>query len=304
MVTLAQTELVFSPEVEAALKENRPVVALESTVITHGLPQPQNIIVARQIEAAVRQHGAVPATIAIIKGRVKVGLTDAELDYLAEVKNARKCSVRDLPLVLVEQGDGATTVAATMVIAHRAGIPIFATGGIGGVHRGGGLDISTDLMELGRTPITVVCAGLKAFLDLPASLEVLETNAVPVLGYQTDEFPAFYSRQSGLPVDLRVDTPLAAAAVIRARDALRLANAILLAAPLSPAEEWPAEQAGAVIDQAVALAEIENIKGKEITPFVLSKMAELSGGRSIQVNTALLENNAQIAAQVAAALKA
>lgn len=304
MVTLAQTELVFSPEVEAALKENRPVVALESTVITHGLPQPQNIIVARQIEAAVRQHGAVPATIAIIKGRVKVGLTDAELDYLAEVKNARKCSVRDLPLVLVEQGDGATTVAATMVIAHRAGIPIFATGGIGGVHRGGGLDISTDLMELGRTPITVVCAGLKAFLDLPASLEVLETNAVPVLGYQTDEFPAFYSRQSGLPVDLRVDTPLAAAAVIRARDALRLANAILLAAPLSPAEEWPAEQANAVIDQAVALAENENIKGKEITPFVLSKMAELSGGRSIEVNTALLENNAQIAAQVAAALKA
>lgn len=304
MVTLAQTELVFSPEVEAALKENRPVVALESTVITHGLPQPQNIAVARQIEAAVRQHGAVPATIAIIKGRVKVGLTDAELDYLAEVKNARKCSVRDLPLVLVEQGDGATTVAATMVIAHRAGIPVFATGGIGGVHRGGRLDISTDLMELGRTPITVVCAGLKAFLDLPASLEVLETNAVPVLGYQTDEFPAFYSRQSGLPVDLRVDTPAAAAAVIRARDALRLANAILLAAPLSPAEEWPAEQANAMIDQAIALAENENIKGKEITPFVLSKMTELSGGRSIEVNTALLENNAQIAAQVAAALKA
>ena len=304
MVTLAQTELVFNPEVETALRENKPVVALESTVITHGLPQPQNIIVARQIEAAVRRHGAVPATIAIIKGRVKVGLTEAELDYLAGVKDARKCSVRDLPLILVNQGDGATTVAATMVIAHRAGIPIFATGGIGGVHRGGGLDISTDLMELGRTPITVVCAGLKAFLDLPASLEVLETNAVPVLGYQTDEFPAFYSRQSGLPVDLRVDTPLAAAAVIRARDALRLANAILLAAPLSPAEEWPAEQAGAVIDQAVALAEIENIKGKEITPFVLSKMAELSGGRSIQVNTALLENNAQIAAQVAAALKA
>lgn len=302
MITLTETELVFSPEVEAAIRENKPVVALESTVITHGLPQPQNIRVARQIEAAVRQNGAVPATIAIIKGRVKVGLTDAELDYLAEVKDARKCSVRDLPLVLVKQGDGATTVAATMVIAHRAGIPIFATGGIGGVHRGGRLDISADLMELGRTPITVVCAGLKAFLDLPASLEVLETNAVPVLGYQTDEFPAFYSRRSGLPVDLRVDTPAAAAAVIRARDAFRLANAILLAAPLSPDEEWPADQANAVIEQAIAQAEMENVKGKEITPFVLSKMAELSGGRSIQANTALLENNAAIAAKITTAL--
>lgn len=296
------TDITLHHEVEAALQAKKPVVALESTVITHGMPHPQNIVVARKIEHSVRENGAVPATIAILKGQIKVGLTDEELNDLANNHAARKCSVRDLPLVIAGRQDGSTTVAATMAIAHRAGIRIFATGGIGGVHRGGYLDVSADLMELGRTPITVVCAGMKAFLDLPSSLEYLETQAVPVLGYQTDEFPAFYSRQSGLPVDFRVDSPREVANIISIRDRLQLSNAILLAVPLSQAEEWPHVEAEAVIQQAIAQSELAQVKGKDITPFILAKIAEFSNGDSIQANVALLENNAAVAAQVAAAL--
>ena len=291
----------ISAEVQAALKESKPVVALESTLITHGFLSPKNLSVAKEIEDAVRQEGAVPATIAILNGQITVGLSEAELAHLA-ASDARKCSVRDLPLVVAQKGNGGTTVAATMVIAKQAGIPVFATGGIGGVHRGSNFDISADLMELGRTPITVVCAGMKAFLDLPAGLEVLETNAVPVLGYQTDAFPAFYSRESGLPVDLRVDTPRQVANIIRARDALQLKNAILLTVPVPKAKEWPAGQAQPFIEQALAQAETQGLPGKEITPFILAKIAELSGGQSMEANIALLLNNARVAAQVAKAL--
>jgi len=288
--------------VEAALRENRPLVALESTLITHGFPHPQNLEVARALEGVVRETGAVPATIAVLKGELTVGLRDDQLAYLANSAQARKCSVRDLPLVTARGEDGSTTVAATMVIAHRAGIRIFATGGIGGVHRGHNLDVSADLMELGRTPITVVCAGMKAFLDLPASLEYLETQAVPVLGYQTDEFPAFYSRSSGLPVDVRVNSADEAARIIRSRDALALPNAIVLAVPIPPADEWPAGEAEAAIRRALAEAEMRRISGKDITPFLLARIAELSAGRSVQANIALLKHNARVAAQVAAAL--
>ncbi len=291
----------ISSEVQTALKENKPVVALESTLITHGFPSPKNLSVAKEIEDAVRQEGAVPATIAILNGKITIGLSEAELAHLA-ASDARKCSVRDLPLVVAQKGNGGTTVAATMVIAKQAGIPVFATGGIGGVHRGSNFDISADLMELGRTPITVVCAGMKAFLDLPAGLEVLETNAVPVLGYQTDAFPAFYSRESGLPVDLRVDTPRQVANIIRARDALQLKNTILLTVPVPKAKEWPAGQAQPFIEQALAQAEAQGLPGKEITPFILAKIAELSGGQSMEANIALLLNNARVAAQVAKVL--
>ncbi len=293
--------MILHPEVETALKENKPIVALESTLITHGFPGPKNLLVAKEIEDAVRQEGAVPATIAILNGQITVGLSREELAHLA-ASDARKCSVRDLPLVVAQKGNGGTTVAATMVIARQTGIPVFATGGIGGVHSGSNFDISADLMELGRTPITVVCAGMKAFLDLPAGLEVLETNAVPVLGYQTNEFPAFYSRQSGLPVDLRVDTPQQAANIIRARDALQLANAILLGVPVPKAKEWPADLARPFIEQALAEAAAKGLPGKEITPFILAKITELSGGQSMEANIALLLNNARIAAQVAKAL--
>jgi len=288
--------------VETALRENRPLVALESTLITHGFPHPQNLEVARALESVVREAGAVPATIAVLKGQPTVGLRDDQLAYLANSVRARKCSVRDLPLVTARGEDGSTTVAATMVIAHRAGIRIFATGGIGGVHRGHNLDVSADLMELGRTPITVVCAGMKAFLDLPASLEYLETQAVPVLGYQSDEFPAFYSRTSGLPVDVRVDSAEEAARIIRSRDALGLPNAIVLAAPIPPADEWPAGEAEGVIRRALAEAEARHISGKDITPFLLARIAELSDGRSMRANIALLKHNARVAAQVAVAL--
>ncbi|RME51445.1 MAG: pseudouridine-5'-phosphate glycosidase [Caldilineae bacterium] len=254
------------------------------------------------MEEMVRREGAVPATIAVLKGQLTVGLRDDQLAYLANSAQARKCSVRDLPLVTARGEDGSTTVAATMVIAHRAGIRIFATGGIGGVHRGHSLDISADLMELGRTPITVVCAGMKAFLDLPASLEYLETQAVPVLGYQTDEFPAFYSRTSGLPVDMRVNSAREAAQIIHSRDALGLPNAVLLAVPIPPADEWPAREAESIIRRALAEAEARHISGKDITPFLLARIAELSDGRSMRANIALLEHNARVAAQVAAAL--
>jgi pseudouridine-5'-phosphate glycosidase len=292
----------FHPKVEAALKAGKPIVALESTLITHGFPQPQNLTVAQAMEEAVRENGAVPATIAILQGRITVGLSAEQLTYLAGIHTARKCSGRDLPLVIAQQGNGATTVAATMLIAHRAGIQVFATGGVGGVHRRANFDISSDLRELGRTPITVVCAGMKAFLDLPASLEYLETQSVAVLGYQVDEFPAFYSRKSGLSVDLRVNTPAEAAEIIRVRNALQLSSAVLLSVPVPQADEWPAELAQKAIEQALVEAEAKNIKGKDITPFMLTKIATLSAGQSIQANIALLINNAEVAAQVAVAL--
>lgn len=295
-------QLSFHPEVHAALKAGQPVVALESTLITHGFPQPENIEIARDIEAAVRSQGAIPATIAIFRGQITVGITDDQLMALAEAKAPRKCSRRDLPLALARQEIGATTVAATMIVAHRAGIRVFGTGGIGGVHRGHPFDVSADLTELGRTPVTVVCAGAKAILDLPLTLEVLETQGVPVLGYGTDELPAFYSRQSGLPVDQRVETPAEVAAIIKARDWLGLQTGLLVTVPVPRAEEWPQAAAQRAIDQAVADADAQGVMGKELTPYLLARISELSGGVSKQANKTLLLNNARVAAQIAVAL--
>jgi pseudouridine-5'-phosphate glycosidase len=296
-------KLNIHPEVKAALDEGRAVVALESTVITHGLPAPENIEVARSIEAAVREQGAVPATIAILQGEIRVGLTPDQLAYLATAKDVRKCSRRDLPIVVARREDGATTVAGTMIVAHWAGIRLFATGGIGGVHRGQPFDESADLLELGRTPVAVVCAGAKAILDLPLTLEVLETQGVPVIGYQTVEFPAFYSRQSGLYVDLRVETPQEIAEIIQARDQLGLNGGTLIVLPVPIEDEWPAAEAQVIIEQALRDAEAERIIGKAVTPYLLQRVSDLSGARSKKANIALILNNARLAAQIGLALR-
>ncbi len=294
--------LKIHPEVKAALENEDAVVALESTLITHGFPSPDNIEIAEAIEQTVRQAGAVPATIAILQGEITVGLSPHQLRTLAVAQNVRKCSRRDLPLAVARREDGATTVAGTMLIAHWAGIQLFGTGGIGGVHRGHPFDESADLIELGQTPVTVVCAGAKAILDLSSTLEVLETRGVPVIGYQTDELPAFYSRRSGLPVDVRVDTPPEVAESIRARPELGLKGGALVTVPVPVEAEWPAEAAQVVINQALAEAEQAGITGKAVTPYLLQKINELSGARSKQANMALLLNNARIAAQIAQAL--
>ncbi len=298
------TPLVVHPEVQTALAEKRSVVALESTLITHGLPYPANLETALAMERAIRDNGATPATIAILDGQIRVGLERADIERLIELgpKRVRKCSRRDLPLVVGLKTHGATTVAGTMIVAHMAGIAVFATGGIGGVHRGHPQDISADLIELGRTPITVVCAGAKSILDLPLTLEVLETQGVPVIGYGTAELPAFYSRSSGLPVDIRIDTPQQAAAIIHARLALGLSQGMLITVPVPAEHELPAEEAERVIAEATRLADEQGITGKDITPYVLGKVLELTGGRSREANIALLINNAAIAAQIAVAL--
>lgn len=297
-------ELHFHPEVKAALDRGRAVVALESTVITHGLPAPENIQVARAIEAAVRKQRAVPATIAILRGEITVGLTPEQLAYLGSAKHVHKCSRRDFPVVVARGEDGATTVAGTMMVAHWAGIRVFATGGIGGVHRGHPFDESTDLLELGRTPVAVVCAGAKAILDLPLTLEVLETQGVPVIGYQTNEFPAFYSRSSGLPLELRVETASEIAAILKAHDQMGLTMGTLITNPVPAADEWPAVEAQSVIEQALHDAEADRISGKAVTPYLLQRVSDLSGERSKKANIALLLNNARLAAQIALALTA
>jgi pseudouridine-5'-phosphate glycosidase len=278
------------------------VVALESTLITHGLPRPKNLEVARAMEAVIREGGGVPATIAILGGQITVGLTYEQLDYLAGAENVRKCSRRDLPIAVGHGEDGATTVSGTMMAAHMAGIRVFATGGIGGVHQGHPFDVSADLLELGRTPVTVVCAGAKAILDLPLTLEVLETQGVPVIGYGSDEFPAFYSRSSGLPVDVRCDTPGEVAAIVRARDALELPGGSLVAVPIPLEDELPASEAEQAIQRALAEAEAQGIAGKAVTPFLLARVAELTGEASLRANVALLLNNARVASAIAVAL--
>jgi pseudouridine-5'-phosphate glycosidase len=292
----------INPEVKSALEQNRPVVALESTLITHGLPAPENIEVAQRIEAEVRQNGAVPATIAVLKGRITVGLTSAQLAALGQTQGVRKCSRRDLAIVAANGEDGATTVAGTMIVAHWAGISVFATGGIGGVHRGYPFDESADLMELARTPVAVVCAGAKAILDLPLTFEVLETRGVPVIGYQTDEIPAFYSRHSGLSVDVHAETVEQVAAIIRAARQMGLMSGQLITVPVPEEAEWPAEKAQVVINQAIADAQQNGIAGKAVTPYLLGRVSQLSKGRSKQANIALLLNNARVAAHIAGAL--
>ncbi|HET7537746.1 MAG TPA: pseudouridine-5'-phosphate glycosidase [Candidatus Didemnitutus sp.] len=296
--------LHFSAEVDAALDAGQPVVALESTLITHGLPWPDNAQTALAMEAAVRDGGAVPATIAVLGGKITVGLTREQLENLAQrpYASARKCSRRDLPIAVGRGEDAATTVAETMIVAHAAGIKVFATGGIGGVHRGAPFDVSADLLELGRTPVAVVCAGAKSILDLPLTLEVLETQGVPIIGLGTDTLPSFYSRSSGLPIDVRVETPREAAAIIAAAHRLAAQHGVLVTVPVPAGDEFPAEQAEAAIKQATAEAEAQGIHGKLVTPFLLKRVAELSGGASRRANTSLLVNNARVAAQIAVEL--
>ena len=284
--------------------ETRALVALESTVISHGLPYPHNLALAAEMEALVRQQGAEPRTVAILGGELRAGLTDAELHLLATSTHVRKVSRRDLPIVVARREHGATTVATTMWIAAQFGIQVFATGGIGGVHRGDGTDVSADLQELAQTPVIVVCAGAKAILNLPATLEYLETFGVTVVGYGTDNFPAFYSRASALPVDVRCNTPQEVAALWLAKQRLGLPGGLLVANPVPVAEEIPAGEIEPAILQAVGEAEAQGLRSAEVTPFLLTRIAELTGERSLRTNLALLRNNAVVGAQIAVALAA
>ncbi|AWN43761.1 pseudouridine-5'-phosphate glycosidase [Methylobacterium durans] len=295
----------LASDVQAALASRVPVVALESTIITHGMPYPQNVETARDVEAVVQQNGAVPATIAVIDGRIRVGLPDDVLDWLGTATDILKLSRADLPYAVAARRHGSTTVAATMICAHLAGIRVFATGGIGGVHRGveATLDISADLDELARTPVAVVCAGAKAILDLPRTLEYLETRGVPVVSYGTDRFPAFWSRDSGLPSPLRLDTPEAIAELLRTKEELGLGGGVLVANPVPPADEIPAAEIAGLIETALAQAAAAGVTSKAVTPFLLSRILALTGGRSLATNIALVRNNAALAARLAVTLQ-
>ena len=297
--------LQVSPSVRQALDANQAVVALESTLITHGLPYPINVETALAMEAAVREAGAVPATMALMQGEITVGITQEQIEALAQAPpgSVRKCSRRDLPIAIALKQDGATTVASTMIIAEMVGIKVFATGGIGGVHRGQPHDVSADLLEFGRTPVVVVSSGAKSILDLPLTLEVLETQGVPILGYGADHLPAFYSARTDLPVDQRVDRPAEAAAIIRAADALGARHGILIAVPVPAEHELSAAAAEEAIANATQEAEAAGIGGKDITPFVLGRVAELTQGASRRANIALLVNNARVAGEIAVALR-
>jgi pseudouridylate synthase len=296
--------LYIAPEVADALQNKHPVVALESTLITHGLPYPSNVETATRMEAAVRAQGAIPATVAVLKGKLTVGIGGSEIERLGALPTGsiRKCSRRDLAIAAGLQEDAATTVAGTMIAAHMAGISVFATGGIGGVHRGAPYDVSADLIELGRTPVAVVCGGAKSILDLPLTLEVLETQGVPVIGYQTTTLPAFYTRSSGLPVDADVDTPEAAARIIKAAQDLGMEHGIIFGVPVPQQDELSAAVAEAAIQQATAEAAQQGIHGKAVTPFVLGRVLELTGGESKRANVSLLVNNAAVGGAIASAL--
>lgn len=294
--------LELSPEVNSALAEGRAVVALESTVIAHGLPRPQNLKTAIALEEIVRACGAIPATIAILKGRLCVGLSADQLKHIATSDKVHKISRRDLPIAVANRWDGATTVATTIWIAHQAGLMVFATGGIGGVHRGDLPDISADLPELASTPMVVVCSGGKIVLDLPATREWLETYGVTVIGYGCDEMPAFYTRWSGLPVDARADSTEEAAEFARARNKLGMKGALLVTVPVPAEAEVPASALQEALEKALTEAQHKKIGGRELTPFLLARMAEQSGGATRKANIALLENNARVAAEIALAL--
>ncbi len=296
--------LSFSPDVAQARAAGAPLVALESTIITHGMPYPQNVETAARVEAEVRAHGAVPATIAVMAGRIHVGLTADELQALGQAQDVMKLSRADLAVCLANGRTGATTVAATMICAQRAGIGVFATGGIGGVHRGAetSFDISADLAELGETAVTVVAAGAKAILDLPKTLEVLETRGVPVIAYGQDEFPAFWSRSSGLKAPLRMDSAAEIAAAHRLRALLGLPGGQLVANPIPPEAEIPRAEITPFIEAALAEAEAQGVAAKAVTPFLLQRLFEMTAGRSLQANIALVLNNARLAAAIARAL--
>ena len=294
--------LDLSDEVAEALANNKPVVALESTIISHGMPYPQNVETALKVEAIVREHGAVPATVAIIGGRLRAGLSEDEIDYLGRKgREVIKVSRRDMPVVVARGLDGATTVASTMIVAALAGIDVFATGGIGGVHRGAEttMDISADLEELGMTPVMVVCAGAKSILDLGLTLEYLETKGVPVLGYGTDELPAFYTRRSGFGVDYRVDSPAELAAIKLAQAGLGFPGGSLVANPIPEAYSMDKQRIDAVIAQALAEADEQGIHGKETTPFLLARIAEITGNDSLDSNIQLVFNNVALGAEIA-----
>ena len=292
----------IKPEVEKALEEGTPVVALESTIISHGMPYPKNVETALAVEDVIRKNGAVPATIAIIGGRIKIGLTADEIEYMAKADNVLKVSRRDFPLVISQKLDGATTVAGTMIAANMAGIKVFVTGGIGGVHRGAGesFDISADLEELKMTDVAVVCAGVKSILDIGATLEYLETAGVPVITYGTDVFPAFYSRESGFASECRIDDTAKIADLIRTKDQLGLRGGILIACPVPAEDEIPFDKMDVVIKQALEECEEKGIKGKRITPFLLSRVKDLTEGSSLEANIKLVLNNADIGAKIAA----
>lgn len=288
-------------EVAAALSSGAPVVALESTIVSHGMPYPENLETALAVERAVREGGAVPATIAVIGGRVKAGLTEDEFERIGRASDVLKLSRADLPHAIAARRDGATTVAATMLLANLAGLRVFATGGIGGVHRGAErtLDVSSDLYELARTPVTVVCAGAKALLDLPATLEVLETLGVPVLVYRGDEFPAFWSRESGLPSPLRYDSARDIAGFVQTQRSLGLSSGALIANPIDAADEIPRAEMEPFIAAAAAEAREAGIRGKAVTPWLLERIGRLTSGRSLAANVALIKSNARLAAEIA-----
>lgn len=289
----------LSTEITRALNLGTPVVALESTVITHGLPQPQNLNLARDMEKQVRENGATPATVALLDGKIRIGLSDEELVRLSESESTLKVSHRDFATAIVKKANGGTTVAGTMFAGHLAGIKVFATGGIGGVHKESAFDISTDLQALAETPMIVVCAGAKAILDLPATLEYMETMGVPVVGYQTDEFPAFYSRESGLRVSVRLDTPNDIAEFAKAHWGLGMRSAILVTNPIPEAEAIPKSEMEPIIAKASVEAMEKEIHGQALTPFLLGRISELTSGKSLKANLALLLNNARLAAEIA-----
>ena len=291
----------FKEEVRKALKDGRPVVALESTLISHGFPYPENLKVAGEMEEIIRGCGVMPATIAIIKGKMKVGLTRSEMEFMATSEDILKASKRDLAVIIAKGLNGATTVAATMIVAERAGIKVFATGGIGGVHRGAEktFDISADLQELARTPVAVVCSGAKSILDLPLTKEYLETMGVPVIGFGSKELPAFYCRESGLKVDYVVNNEVEAAKIIRAMQDLGLGGGIIIANPIPEEYALSMEYMNEMIEEAIESAEKEGIKGKKLTPYLLNKIKELTGGKSLKANIELVKNNARVAAIIA-----
>ena len=302
MEKLLNPNYVFNKKVAQALHFGAPVVALESTVITHGLPRPGNLDLARELESIVVEESCVPATIALLDGKIHIGLTDDELTSLSELEKVRKISRRDIGLAAARKENGGTTVAGTLFIAHHAGISVFATGGIGGVHRNAPFDISADLPELSRTPMVVVCAGAKAILDLPATVEYLETSGVPIVGYQTEEFPAFYSKESGLPVTVSVQSVEEIADIARMQWQLGIKSAVLVVVPPPAESALPYDHVQSVVEQALEELSQRHITGPAVTPFLLQKVAELSEGSSLASNLALLKNNARVAAQIARVL--
>ncbi|REJ17246.1 MAG: pseudouridine-5-phosphate glycosidase [Caldibacillus debilis] len=296
--------LHFSEEVREAKEKGRPIVALESTIISHGMPYPQNLQTALELERIIRENGAVPATIAVIDGKIRIGLSEKDIEFLAEHRGIHKASRRDLPYLISNRQHGATTVAATMICAALAGIRVFATGGIGGVHREAQItmDISADLEELARTNVAVVCSGAKSILDLGLTLEYLETRGVPVIGYRTDRLPAFYTRTSPHKVDFRLDSPGEIAELIKTKWDLGLGGGVVVANPVPEAESMDEAMIGEIIERALAEAKERKIRGKEVTPFLLGRIKDLTGGKSLAANIALVKNNAKLAAEISVAL--